>query len=65
MGRVPYGRYRESVRYDRGSEVVLVGMLTLRMSRPGKTGKRGGGEEDAWRYHLDEKLAAVERGKFG
>jgi hypothetical protein len=40
------------MRYDIGSEVVLVGMSTLRMSRPGKTGKRGGWEEDARRYHL-------------
>lgn len=35
-----------------GSEVVLVGISTFLMSRPGKTGKRGGGEEDARRYHL-------------
>jgi hypothetical protein len=39
------------MRYDVGSEVVLVGISTLRMSRPGKTGKRGGWEE-ARRSHL-------------
>jgi len=40
------------MRYDMGSEVLLVGKSTLRMSRPGKTGKRGGWWEDARRYHL-------------